>query len=53
MRRALITLIALLLPVSAVLLSTGCARKVTTVQKSERIEESEPHMTSPGTEVLE
>lgn len=31
----------------------GCAPKVTTVHSSERIEESEPQMVSPGEEIVE
>jgi hypothetical protein len=44
-----------LLGISAALpMISGChEKKVTTIERSERIEESEPRMVSPGKEVVE
>lgn len=53
MIRKLLAIMLLLAPAVALPLASGCAKKVTTVQKTERIEESEPKMVSPGQEVLE
>ena len=34
-------------------LASGCHKKVTTVQQSHSVQESEPRMTSPGKEKVE
>lgn len=33
--------------------ATGCRQKTTTIERSERIEKSEPRMVSPGEPVVE
>ncbi len=51
MRRTLLALLILAAPWLA-LLAAGCEQKITTIQKEERIEQSEPKMVSPGEEQL-
>lgn len=51
MRR--MTLALLLLAPLLALPASGCGKKVTTVERRETIQESEPRMVSPGTEVVE
>ncbi len=53
MTRKLIAILVLVAPALVLPLASGCAQKITTVQKTERIEQSEPQMVSPGEEVLE
>lgn len=54
MHRKLLALLIAAAPVAMILsLTTGCEDKVKTYKKTERVEESEPQMTSPGEEVLE
>jgi hypothetical protein len=40
-------------PILTILAVAGCEPEVKSVQKSERIEQSEPKMTSPGQEQIE
>lgn len=53
MRRGILSLLILVAPVIALLATTGCEDEIKTVQKTERIEESEPQPVQQGTEVLE
>ena len=53
MRRGLLALLILIAPVATALFAAGCEQKVTTIDKSERIEETPPEMVSPGEPVLE
>ncbi|NLX12982.1 MAG: hypothetical protein GXY44_04905 [Phycisphaerales bacterium] len=51
MRRTFFALLLLVAPWLALLVA-GCEQKITTIQKEERIEQSEPRMVSPGEEQL-
>ncbi len=53
MRRGLLSLLILVAPAVMLSATTGCEQKITSVQQSEQIQETEPQMTSPGQEVLE
>ena len=54
MFRAMFCTCLWLFPAVALPLVSGChEKKVTTIERSERIEESEPRMVSPGKEVVE
>lgn len=52
MRRFVIALAATAAPALACISLTGCGDEVKTHQTSERIEQTEPRMVAPGTEVL-
>ncbi|HSW44446.1 MAG TPA: hypothetical protein VLM89_02635 [Phycisphaerae bacterium] len=52
MRRVILAWLLLAAPVVAIL-AAGCEQEVKSVQKTERIEQTEPRMVSPGTEVVE
>ena len=53
MRRFMIALALAAAPALTLAMATGChENKVKTYQSSERIEQTEPKMVSPGTEVL-
>lgn len=53
MRRSVFAWLVLLAPACVFPATTGCAKEVKSVQRTETIHESEPRMTSPGTEVIE
>jgi hypothetical protein len=53
MRRMILAWLVLLAPACVFLATTGCEQEVKSVQRTETIHESEPQMTSPGTEVVE
>ena len=53
MNRGLLFLLVLVAPLVALLTVAGCEQKITTVEKTEQVHESEPQMVSPGTEVVE
>lgn len=53
MIRRMIALAVLVAPVALLATSSGCEPKVTRVEKTERVTESEPRMVSPGQEVIE
>lgn len=53
MIRMILSLVVLAAP-AVLLLSSGCSEeKVTTIERRGTIQESEPRMVSPGTEVVE
>jgi len=53
MYRALLALIVAVAPAIAFLGSAGCEQEVRTVDEKTTVQESEPQMVSPGTEVVE
>ncbi len=53
MTRLLMAGAMLVLPAMTLLTAAGCDPEVRTVHKTERVEESEPQMVSPGEPVLE
>jgi hypothetical protein len=53
MRRVILAWLVAVVPILTVLAATGCEPEVKSVQKTERVHESEPKMTSPGKEVVE
>jgi hypothetical protein len=53
MRRVIMACFIVVAPVLTILAASGCEQEVKSVQKSERVEQSEPKMTSPGKEVVE
>jgi len=53
MRRVLFALLILVAPVLTLMATTGCEPEIKTVRSTERIEETEPQMTSPGEPILE
>lgn len=53
MRRVMLSLFILLAPVVGLFAITGCEPEIKSVQKTERIEESEPEPVSPGETLLE
>jgi hypothetical protein len=53
MRRVILAWLVLTAPILTVLTTAGCEPEVKSVQKTERIEQSEPKMTSPGQEQIE
>ena len=53
MSRALLTLLAVMMPAFVLLTCTGCEKKTVTVQQTEQRHESQPKMVSPGKEVVE
>ena len=52
MLRGILSLLILLAPVATLLATAGCEPEIKTMQKTERIEQSEPEPVSPGTEML-
>jgi len=52
MRRLLLTLWLVLAP-CLVAATSGCEQEVRSVDRKQTVQESEPRMVSPGTEVLE
>ena len=53
MRRGMLSLLILLAPVMGTLMTAGCEPEIKSVQKTERVQESEPQPVSPGETVLE
>lgn len=53
MRRGILSLLILLAPVIGLLTTAGCEPEIKSVQKTERVEESEPQPVSPGETLLE
>jgi len=53
MLRGILSLFILLAPGLTLLATAGCEPEIKSVQKTERVEESEPQPTSPGETVLE
>lgn len=53
MTRVLVSLLFVSAPLLLLLASTGCEPETKSVQKTERVEESEPQMVSPGEPVVE
>ncbi len=53
MRRAFLSFIVLAAPAFVLLTAAGCDPEVRTVERTERVEESEPQTVSPGQEVVE
>lgn len=53
MRRVILALLVAVAPVLTILVASGCEQEVKSVQKTERVEQSEPKMTSPGEPVVE
>jgi hypothetical protein len=53
MGRVILAWLVAFAPVVTILAAAGCEPEVKSVQKSERIEQSEPQMTSPGEPVVE
>jgi hypothetical protein len=52
MRRVILSWLILAAPVISIL-AAGCEQEVKSVQQTERVQETEPQMVSPGTEVIE
>jgi len=52
MRRVILSWLILAAPVVA-LLTAGCEQEVKSVRQTEQVQESEPQMVSPGSEVIE
>ncbi len=53
MRRAILAWLMFVSPLCGLLATAGCGPEIKSVQQSERIEQTEPQMTSPGQEVVE
>lgn len=53
MRRIMLSLFIFAAPMLSLLVTTGCEPEIKSVQKTERVEESEPQPVSPGETVLE
>lgn len=53
MIRRMMALAVLVAPIAMLAAASGCEQKVTRVEKTERVTESEPRMVSPGQEVIE
>ena len=53
MARIFLSTWILLAPAAFLLATTGCGSEVKTVQRTERVEESQPEMVSPGDEIVE
>jgi len=53
MRRAILACLVAVAPILTILAVAGCEPEVKSVQKHERIEQSEPKMSSPGEPVVE
>ena len=53
MRRVILACLVAVAPILTILAATGCEPEVKSVQKTERVEQTEPKMTSPGQEQLE
>jgi len=53
MRRMILAWFVAAVPILTILAVAGCEPEVKSVQKTERVQESEPQMVSPGQEKLE
>ena len=48
MFRGILALLIFVVPLLTMLAASGCEQEIKSVHKTERIEESQPQMTSPG-----
>ncbi len=53
MRRVILAWLVLLAPACTILATAGCEQETKSVQRHERVDETEPQMTSPGKDVVE